>query len=181
MDGQDFDTPHIPSIVAQPTLRDVLEIMTRAVFQAGVSWAQIAKHWNAYRSAFADFDVQHVAAMDAVALDAALATPGVMRSQKKARATVKNAASLLEIERDFGSFEAYIASLPDYKAKAKDFRKRFAFLGEMNVWYVLFRANLAVPVFETWLPTIKGDHPRMREMVALARSQGRSPEREERL
>jgi hypothetical protein len=55
-------------------------------------------------------------------------------------------------------------------------RRRFTFLGEMNVWYVLFRCGRPVPRFEPWAKTIKGDHPRMREMVVLAREQGRSPE-----
>ena len=45
-------------------------------------------------------------------------------------------------------------------------------MGPMNVWYFRFRAGEDVPKFEDWLPTIGGDHPRMREMVALARSNG---------
>jgi len=50
-------------------------------------------------------------------------------------------------------------------------------MGEMNAWYFLFRIGEAVPTFEAWVTTIPGEHPRMREMVALARSQGRSRER----
>lgn len=50
-------------------------------------------------------------------------------------------------------------------------------MGDMNVWYFLFRANRPVPRFESWVTTIPGEHPRMREMVEQARRQGRSPER----
>jgi len=49
-------------------------------------------------------------------------------------------------------------------------------MGDMNVWYVLFRTGHAVPRFEEWVSTIPGDHPRMREMVELARATGRSRE-----
>jgi hypothetical protein len=49
-------------------------------------------------------------------------------------------------------------------------------MGDMNVWYFLFRTGERVPAFESWVQTIRGDHPRMREMVERARLQGRSPE-----
>ncbi len=63
------------------------------------------------------------------------------------------------------------------RRSSKDFKKRFAFMGEMNVWYFLFRTGEAVPRFESWVETIPGEHPRMREMVERARAAGRSPER----
>lgn len=176
MPDEAFDTPPIPSLLATPVLSDVLAIMTRAVFQAGVSWAQIAKRWNAYVAAFANFDVARVAAFTDVHIDAALQTPGVMRSPRKAAATVNNARALLAMERDHGSFHNYIVSLGEYATIEKDMRKRFKFMGEMNVWYVLFLANERVPQFEQWIPTIKGDHPRLREMVMQARAAGISPE-----
>ena len=46
----------IPEVVAPRALADYFEVMTRAVFQAGVSWKQIAQPWEAYRAAFSDFD-----------------------------------------------------------------------------------------------------------------------------
>ena len=54
----------IPEVVSNPTAAEVFEVMTRAVFQAGVKWSQIAEHWDAYRDAFAEFDVARVAAFD---------------------------------------------------------------------------------------------------------------------
>ena len=96
--------------------------------------------------------------------------------RKRSKATIANAQALLAIERELGSFHDYVASFPDYAALAKDMRKRFAFLGDMNVWYVLFRCGEPVPRFEPWVTTIPGEHPRMREMVELAREAGRSPE-----
>lgn len=167
----------VPEVVEHPSLDQVLEIVTRAVFQAGVSWAQIARAWDAYRAAFAQFDVHRVAAFDAFDVERILAAPGILRVPRKVAATIVNAQALLAIEREYGGFHEYVASFPDYAPSAKDIKRRFAFLGDMNVWYVLFRCAEPVPRFESWVKTIPGEHPRMREMVELARSSGSSPER----
>ncbi len=166
----------IPEIVPDPSSAQVLEIITRAVFQAGVKWSQIAEHWGAYRQAFANFDPQQVAVFDSIDAQRVLATDGVLRVPRKVQATIANAAALLAIEREFGGFHPYVASFSAYAPLAKDVRKRFAFLGDMNVWYVLFRCGEPVPRFEPWVKTIPGTHPRMREMVELARARGISPE-----
>jgi hypothetical protein len=166
----------IPEVIVRPAPSQVLGVITRAVFQAGVSWAQIAKHWDAYETAFAGFDVSRVAAFDALDVERALTTDGVLRVRKKVDATVNNAMALLTIEREFGDFHTYAASFDAYAPLAKDLKKRLAFVGDMSVWYVLFRCGERVPRFEPWVLTIPGQHPRMREMVSLARSAGRSPE-----
>jgi 3-methyladenine DNA glycosylase Tag len=166
----------IPEVIEHPTPAQVLEIVTRAVFQAGVRWSQIAEHWDAYRAAFANFDPQQVAVFDSIDAERILAQPGLLRVPRKVQATIKNAEALLAIEREFGSLHAYVASFAAYTPLAKDMKKRFAFLGDMNVWYVLFRCGEPVPRFEPWVTTIPGTHPRMREMVELARARGISPE-----
>jgi len=170
------DTPAIPDVVISATRADYFEVITRAVFQAGVSWAQIARHWNAYRRAFREFDPEQVAAFNELDVARVLAEPGILRMPRKITATVANARALLDIEREFSSMDAYIASFADYTRLVKAFKKRFSFMGDMNVWYVLFRTHHTVPRFETWVTTIPGDHPRMREMVDRARATGRSAE-----
>ncbi len=168
-------TPTIPDVITPRTLADYLEVMTRAVFQAGVTWKQIAEHWEAYRTAFAGFDAERVARYGEAEVERVLATPGILRSPRKVQATIRNARTLLEIDRERG-FVQYLRSFPSYAALAKDVKKRFAFMGEMNAWYFLFRVGEPVPRFESWVPSIPGTHPRMREMVELARAAGRSPE-----
>jgi DNA-3-methyladenine glycosylase I len=165
--------------VAEPTdSAGYFEVMTRAVFQAGVAWKQIASKWDAYREAFAEFDPAKVAQFNDFDVERVLETPGILRMQRKVRAAIANAGALVETEREFGSLRAYLRSFENYPALAKDFKKRFAFMGDMNVWYFLFRTGEPVPRFEPWVATIPGDHPRMREMVDLARSQGRAKEYE---
>jgi 3-methyladenine DNA glycosylase Tag len=166
----------IPEVIEPRRPADYLEVITRAVFQAGVSWAQIARHWGAYRRAFMDFDPAIVATFDTIDIERVLSEPGILRMPRKVNATVKNAQTLLGLEREFGSTAQYFASFPSYAALARDIKKRFSFMGDMNVWYFLFRTGNPVPHFEEWVTTIPGDHPRMREMVELARSLGTSPE-----
>jgi 3-methyladenine DNA glycosylase Tag len=172
----EFDTPVIPEVIDPQGTRDYFAVMTRAVFQAGVSWAQIARHWNAYGRAFKGFDVPAVATYDEIGVERVLAEPGILKMPRKIRATIANAQALLAIEQEFGGMPAYIASFNDYASLVKAFKKRFSFMGDMNVWYVLFRTHHTVPSFEAWVTTIPGDHPRMHEMVELARATGRSPE-----
>jgi len=166
----------IPEVLSSASPAGCLEVMTRAVFQTGVSWKQIAVHWDAYGAAFSQFDPELVARYDALDVERALATPGVLGSPRKARATVANAKALSQALREHGSFAGYVRSFASYETLAKDFKKRFSFMGAMNVWYVLFRTGQPVPPFEEWIVTIPGDHPRMREMVDRARREGRSPE-----
>jgi 3-methyladenine DNA glycosylase Tag len=168
--------PTVPEVIQPRGLADYFEVMTRAVFQAGVSWRQIASHWDAYAQAVDAFDPVRVASYGEFDVERVLATPGILRMPRKVHATVKNASTLIETDREFGSMPAYLRSFGSYPDLAKAFKKRFAFMGDMNVWYFLFRTGEPVPRFETWVTSIPGDHPRMREMVEHARALERSPE-----
>ena len=169
-------TDTIPDVIEPGSLADYFEVMTRAVFQAGVKWRQIAESWDAYRAAFSAFDPVRVAAYDELDVERVLATPGVLRVPRKVRATIANAAALVQADREYNGFAAYLRSFDSYQSLAKDVKRRFAFMGDMNVWYLLFRTGEPVPLFESWVTTIRGEHPRMREMVERARAAGRSPE-----
>lgn len=166
----------IPEVITPQRLEDYLQVMTRAVFQAGVSWKHIAEQWETYLTAFESFDVARVVAYDEREIEHVLATPGILRSPRKVRATIRNAQALLRLAAAPGGFPGYLRSFNGYPALAKDLKRRFAFMGEMNAWYFLFRISEPVPRFESWVTTIPGKHPRMREMVMLARLQSRSPE-----
>jgi 6-phosphogluconolactonase (cycloisomerase 2 family) len=144
----------IPDVIEPASLADYLELMTRAVFQAGVRWKQIAEPWEAYCEAFSSFDPDRVAAYGEFDVERVLATPGILRTPKKVRATIANAAALLQTDREYGGLANYLASFGSYEALAKDFKKRFKFMGDMNVWYFLFRASRPVPHFESWVTTI---------------------------
>jgi 3-methyladenine DNA glycosylase Tag len=159
----------IPEQIDPSSLNDYFEIMTKAVFQAGVSWAMVDKKWPAFRRAFVDFDPQKVAAFTESDIDRLMQDEGILRSQKKIVGTIKNAQMLLQLEKEHGSFAEYLRSLSSFEELSKDMRKRFKYLGELSVYYLLFRVKQPVPDFEQWIATIDGHHPRMREMVELAK------------
>ncbi len=161
-------TPRIPSRIHPKKLDDYLEVMTRAVFQAGMSWSAIAERWDDFREAFCNFDVARVAMFTEGDFDRLSHMGGIVHSNRKIRATVKNAQTLLEVDNSHGGFGKYLRSFPTYEALSADIRERFRFLGEMSVWYLLFRVREPVPEFDIWVRTIPGHHPRMREMVELA-------------
>jgi 3-methyladenine DNA glycosylase Tag len=96
--------------------------------------------------------------------------PGIMRSEKKILGTVENARIILEMDAKHGGFQNYLRSFNNYQSLSADIQKRFKYVGEMSVYYFLFRVGEAVPPFDPWIVTIEGDHPRMREMVEKAAS-----------
>ncbi len=162
----------IPRVVENPTLDDHLAVITRAVMQAGMSWAFIEGRWDDYVAAFENFAVAKVAAYDDAQVDRLMNTDGIIHSKSKIEGTIKNARALLDIEREFGSLRAYHESFAAYDDARKDAKKRFAFMGDLNTYYWRFRTGATVPDLEEWMKNQERDHPRMREMVTLANRPG---------
>jgi 3-methyladenine DNA glycosylase Tag len=150
---------------------DYFRIMSRAIFQAGLSWKLIESKWPAYERLFEGFDPDLVAAFGEGDIDRIAADPSIVRTRRKIAATVENARTLRLLEREYGSFAAYLRGFGTYAERSADLKRRFHFLGELSVYYLLFLVGEDVPPFEEWERTIPGDHPRMREMIALARSE----------
>lgn len=162
----------IPERIEEPTRSDYLAVMSRAIFQAGLSWQLIASKWDAYLRLFDDFEPRLVAAYGEGEIDRIMADGGVVRTRKKIVATIENARTLLALEAEHGTIAAYLRSFTAYDDVAADLRRRFKFLGPLSVYYFLFRCGERVPRFEDWETTVEGDHPRMREMIAAARASG---------
>jgi Methyladenine glycosylase len=166
----------IPRVIAAPTLDDHFEVMTRAIFQAGLSWAFIESRWDAFRSAFENFEVRIVATYGEGEIDRLMETDGVVHSRSKIAGTIANARALQAMFAEHGDVATYARSFPSYDALYADAKKRFAYLGDLSCYYWLFRTGLPVPPFERWMERQSSDHPRMREMVLLGRSENRSSE-----
>ncbi|WP_020402744.1 DNA-3-methyladenine glycosylase I [Gracilimonas tropica] len=118
--------------------------------QAGLSWSTILKRRDGYRKAFANFDPEKVARFDEAKVQELLQYEGIIRNKLKVRSAVTNAQLFLEIQEEFGSFDAYIwqfvggepiinhwenmkevpASTKESDALSKDLKKRgFKFTG----------------------------------------------------
>jgi hypothetical protein len=167
----------IPRTLSQPSLDDHLAIITRAIFQAGLSWALIAARWDAFRTAFDEFRVDVVANYGDGDIERIMAADGVVHARAKIAGTIANARALQTLVAEHGSVAAYVASFADYEALYADAKRRFAFLGDLSCYYWLFRTGFSVPRFERWMAGQDRDHPRMREMVELGRREGTSSER----
>jgi DNA-3-methyladenine glycosylase I len=88
--------------------RVLFEFLTLEGAQAGLSWSMILKKRPAYRAAFASFHPRKVARFSEEKVAALLANPGIVRNRLKIRSTVQNAQGLLALQKEFGSFDAYI-------------------------------------------------------------------------
>lgn len=161
----------IPERAVPSDLAGYLAVISRAIFQAGLSWKLIERKWDAYLRLFEGFDPVLVAAFGEADVERIMEDGGVVRTRKKIVATIDNARTLLALEREFG-MRAYLRSFESYEELARDFRTRFKFVGELSAYYFVFLVGERVPRFETWERTIPGDHPRMREMIARARETG---------
>ena len=94
----------------------MFEFITLESAQAGLSWITILKRRDAYRNAFADYDVEKVAKMTGRDVERLMLDSGIIRNRKKIEAAVCNAGRFLEIQNEFGSFCNYLRSfLPEGK------------------------------------------------------------------
>jgi DNA-3-methyladenine glycosylase I len=99
--------------------------------QAGLSWLTILKKKEAFRAAFAGFEIDRVARFDAKKRARLLENAGIIRNRMKIDAAVENAKRIRELRRSHGSFAAWLdAHHPRTKDEwVKLFKKTFVFTG----------------------------------------------------
>jgi DNA-3-methyladenine glycosylase I len=135
--------------------RVIFEFLTLEAAQAGLSWYTVLRKRGSYRDAFADFDPQKVARYGKKQIQALLKNPGIIRNRLKITAAVNNAGRFLQVQDEFGSFDAYVwrfvdgkpivnrfKSLKDYPATSresdalsKDLKQRgFKFVGSTIIY-----------------------------------------------
>ena len=88
--------------------RKLFEMLILEGAQAGLSWETILKKREGYRQAFHHFDPEKVAAMTDEELEALRENPAIVRNRLKIYAARKNAHAFLNIQKEFGSFDAYV-------------------------------------------------------------------------
>jgi DNA-3-methyladenine glycosylase I len=76
--------------------------------QAGLSWLTILRKREAYRAAYRGFDPARVARFTARDVKRLLADAGIVRNRAKIASSINNARRFLEVQREFGSFDAYL-------------------------------------------------------------------------
>jgi DNA-3-methyladenine glycosylase I len=136
------------------------EFITLEGAQAGLSWETILKKRDAYRDAFAGFDPVKVARFTPARVERLLTNEGIVRNRLKVESTVRNARAFLAVQKEFGSFDAYVwrfvggkpkvnrpramadvpARSPESDALSKDLLRRgFTFVGS-TICYAFMQA-----------------------------------------
>jgi DNA-3-methyladenine glycosylase I len=88
--------------------RALFEFLILEGAQAGLSWETILKKRENYRRAFDGFDARKIARYDRRKVERLLADPGIVRNRLKIAAAIGNAKAFLAVQKESGSFDAYI-------------------------------------------------------------------------
>jgi DNA-3-methyladenine glycosylase I len=140
--------------------RRLFEFLILEGAQAGLSWETILRKREAYRRAFDRFDPQKIAKYDKRKTASLLKNEGIVRNRLKIESTIRNAKIFLAIQKEFGSFDAYVwrfvngqpidgkrkgrgdvpATTPESDALSKDLKKRgMNFVGS-TIMYAFMQA-----------------------------------------
>lgn len=88
--------------------RTLFEFLILEGAQAGLSWETILRKRENYRRAFDNFNARKVAKYDQRKVEKLLADEGIIRNRLKIAAAIQNARSFLAVQKEFGSFDAYV-------------------------------------------------------------------------
>ena len=140
--------------------RKLFEYMVLDGMQAGLNWSIILKKRENFRKAFHNFDPRRIAKYTEKDFRRLMGDAGIIRNNAKIRAAIENAKRFLEVQREFGSFDAYIwqftggktirnrcrkledipATSPESDAMSKDLKARgFKFVGS-TICYAFMQA-----------------------------------------
>ena len=134
-----------PKQIKVKSLNDYLEVMSKVVFQTGISWKVIETKWPEIREAFDNFEIAEVADYDERDLEKLSQDTRVIRNYRKLAAIVSNARQILALDKQYGSFQKYLRSHGDFEATLKTMHKDFKFMGPVGVYFFLYVVGEKVP------------------------------------
>ena len=139
--------------------RGLFELLILEGAQAGLSWSTILNKRDRYREVFDGFDARKVAGYGEHKVAALLEDAGIVRNRLKVNAAVTNAKAFRAVQKEFGTFDAYIwsfvegrpiqnafvdkvpARTPQSDAMSEDLKKRgFRFVGT-TICYAFMQAT----------------------------------------
>jgi len=102
--------------------RKLFEFLVLEGMQAGLSWRTILNKRENFRKAFHGFLVAKVARYGELQIRRLMNDPGIIRNRQKIEAAIGNARRFIEVQEEFGSFDAYIWRFVDGKPINNRFR-----------------------------------------------------------
>jgi DNA-3-methyladenine glycosylase I len=99
--------------------------------QAGLSWETILKKEKAFKKAYDNFDIKKIAKYTQKDRERLLSDAGIIRNRLKINAAIENAKTIVQLQKEFGSFEKWLAH---NHPKSRDawvrlFKQTFKFTG----------------------------------------------------
>jgi len=88
--------------------RALFEFLILEGAQAGLSWSTILRKRANYRKAFDHFDVRKISRYGDRKVETLLQDAGIVRNRLKIGSTIANAQAFLAVQKEFGTFDAYI-------------------------------------------------------------------------
>jgi len=106
------------------------------LMQAGLMWRTILHKQENFEKAFDNFHIETVASYDEAKYEELMRDVGIVRNQLKIRAIINNAARVIEVQKEFSSFDAYLWSFTN---------------GEIvkNAWQTLDEVPASTPLSDT--------------------------------
>jgi DNA-3-methyladenine glycosylase I len=147
----------------RPVLEDnrLFERIVLEAFQSGLSWLTILRKREAFRAAFAGFDIGAVAAFNAADVQRLLGDAGIVRNRLKIEAAINNAQRAGDLIVEAGSLAAFFwsfrpprraapgsfadipATTPESTALAKELKRRgFRFVGPITAYATMQAAGI---------------------------------------
>ncbi len=145
------DEKGAPPQVQVESLNDYLKVMSKAVFQSGMSWRVVNAKWPDTNDAFDGFEIGKVAALTDDELDELAQDRRVIRNRRKLAAIAHNARRIIELDAEHGDFRNYLRSHGDFYAAVKDLRKQFKFLGDTGCYFFMYVIGEDVPPHDEWM------------------------------
>lgn len=146
-----------PKQITPAKLADYLEVLTKAVFESGMSWKVIENKWPGFQAAFSAFDPETVASLSPDEVDGLTNDTRIVRNRRKIEATIHNAGTMLDLEREYGGFKNYLRKQGDFWATVQDMRKRFKHVGNFGAYYFLYVVGEPVPEHHEFRAKLKGE------------------------
>src|SRR5436190_1675631 len=140
-----------PAKIRPKALGDYLEVMTKAVFQSGLSWQVVEAKWDGFREAFEGFDAEKVAGFTPEDVDRLAQDTRIVRNRRKIQATVDNAVEMMALDREHKGFRNFLRSQGSFEETVTALKRHFGFLGDSGSYYFLYVVGEKVPSHEDWM------------------------------
>src|SRR5258708_17314159 len=134
-----------PPRITPTGLADYLDVLSKSVFQSGMSWRVVDAKWAGTREAFFGFDPVRLIDLTPDEVDELARDTRLIRNRRKIEATIHNAQTMLDLDQQHQGFKRYLEAFANYDALSADLIKRFKLLRKTGTYFFLYVVGEPVP------------------------------------